>query len=284
MSLAPLLVTADWVAERLHDPQIRVVDLRWYLTEPGRGRQEYLEAHVPGAAYMDIDHDLSAPAWHGPGRHPLPAPEHFAGVAARTGISAASHVIIYDAVGGAYATRLWWLLRYFGHDRVSLLDGGWPAWVAGGYATEAGEAQITAALFTPQPNPAMLVYADDVERMRHAPDVLLLDARSAERFEGKNEIMDARAGHIPGARSAPYAGNLSADGTLLPAEALRARYTALGADHARTIVCYCGSGVTATHDLLALELAGFTNTVLYAGSWSDWSSNPERPAATGTED
>ncbi|MFO7166496.1 MAG: sulfurtransferase [Chloroflexota bacterium] len=282
MAVEPL-VTPEWLAGRLGDPSLRVVDVRWYLTEPGRGRAEYLAAHIPGAAYMDIDTDLSAPKGAGPGRHPLPSPEAFAEAAARAGIGDGTHVVAYDASGGAAAARLWWLLRYFGHEQVSLLDGGWPAWERAGYPTESGEKLPERARFTPRPNPAMVVDAQAVDALRRDPEALLLDARAAERYEGRVEPVDPRAGHIPGARSAPYAGNLRADGTLLSAEELRARYAALGADRARTIVCYCGSGVTAAHDIFALHLAGRTDALLYEGSWSDWSSDPARPAATGPE-
>ncbi|MDW8214053.1 MAG: sulfurtransferase [Roseiflexaceae bacterium] len=277
------LVSPVWLAERLNEPDIRVVDVRWYLLEPGRGRVEYLEAHIPGAAYLDIDNDLSAPPFHGPGRHPIPSPEAFAAVASRAGIGPATHVIAYDSVGGAYAARLWWLLRYFGHERVSLLDGGWPAWVAAGLPVESGEVAPPPAVFVPRPNRAMVVDADAVDALRHDPHVLILDVRAAERYQGITEPLDPRAGHIPGAVSAPYADNVDADGRMLPAEALRARYAALGADRAKTIVCYCGSGVTAAHAILALERAGWKNALLYEGSWSDWSRDPSRPAATGPE-
>lgn len=278
-----LLVSPAWLAEHLSDPDIRIADLRWHLLEPGRGRMEYLEAHIPGAVYLDIDTDLSAPPFQGPGRHPIPSPEAFAAVASRAGIGPATHVIAYDSVGGAYAARLWWLLRYFGHERASLLDGGWPAWVAAGLPVEAGEATPPPAVFVPRPNRTMVVDAETVDALRRDPRVLILDVRAAERYQGIAEPLDPRAGHIPGAVSAPYTDNVDADGRMLPAEALRARYAALGADRAETIVCYCGSGVTAAHAILALERAGWKNTLLYEGSWSDWSRDPSRPAATGPE-
>lgn len=283
MSAQPL-VSAAWLAERLGDPNVRPVDVRWYLTEPGRGRQEYLAGHIFGAPYMDIDKDLAAPPAPGRGRHPIPASEAFAEAAGRAGIGPETHVVAYDGSGGAYAARLWWLLRYFGHERVSLLDGGWPAWLAGGYPTESGDApQIASASFTARPHPEMVVDAAVVERLRLEPGVLLLDARAPERYEGRVEPMDARAGHIPGARSAHFAGNLRPDGALKSADELRERYDALGAGAARRVVCYCGSGVTAAHDVFALELAGHHGALLYEGSWSDWSSDPEREIATGTE-
>lgn len=280
----PLLVSAAWLADQLGTPNVRPVDVRWYLAERGKGRDEYREAHIPGAAYMDIDDDLAAPAWDGPGRHPLPAPEAFATVASRAGIGPETHVVAYDASGGAAAARLWWLLRYFGHERVSLLDGGWQAWQAGGYLTEAGEATIARASFTPRPQPGMVVNADEMERLRHQPGTLLLDARAPERYEGRIEPIDTQAGHIPGARNAPYASNVQSDGTWKNPDELRKWYDALGTDTAEQVVAYCGSGVTAANTVFALHLVGRTDALLYEGSWSDWSSDPERPVATGTED
>jgi thiosulfate/3-mercaptopyruvate sulfurtransferase len=282
MSVEPL-VTVKWLNDHLGDPDVRPVDVRWYLTERGRGRAEYAEAHIPGAPYMDVDDDLAAPRGQGPGRHPLPTPAAFAAAAGRAGIGPETHVVAYDASGGAYAARLWWLLRYFGHDRMSLLDGGWPAWQAAGYPTQQVAPTIAPAAFVTVPHPEMVVDAAAVDALRRDPRALLLDARATERYEGRVEPVDPQAGHIPGARSAPYAGNLRDDGTLLSAEDLRERYLALGADSAERIACYCGSGVTAAHDVFALHLAGRTDALLYEGSWSDWSSDPTRPVATGPE-
>lgn len=282
--MADALVSAEWLHEHTADPDVRPVDVRWYLTERGRGRTDYNEAHIPGAAFMDIDRDLAAPPEAGPGRHPLPSPEAFAQAAGQAGIGPNTHVIAYDASGGAYAARLWWLLRYFGHERVSLLDGGWQAWQAAGYPTESGEAHVFRAEFTPNPQPDMVLNADDVEQLRSMDNTLLIDARAAERYEGRSEPIDPRAGHIPGARNMPYAHNLAPNGTWKSPAELREQYAALGADKANQVVCYCGSGVTATHDIFALHLAGRDDARLYEGSWSDWSSNPERPAATGAKE
>lgn len=279
----PILVTPAWLAARLDDPLVRPVDVRWYLAEPGRGRREYQQAHIPGAAFMDVDDDLSAPRGQGPGRHPLPDPEVFAATAGAAGIGPDTHVVAYDSTGGSAAARLWWLLRYLGHGRVSLLDGGWQAWAEGRHPTEADAPAIAPARFTPRPNRTMIVDATAVEALRHDPRTLLLDARAPERYEGRVEPIDPRPGHIPGARSAPYAGNTATDGTFLPPETLRERYQSLGAGDAERIICYCGSGVTAAHDVLALHLAGRPNALLYEGSWSDWCSDPSRPVATGPE-
>ena len=282
MTVEPL-VTPEWLADHNDDPNVRPVDVRWYLTEPGRGRAEYAEAHIPGAPFMDLETELSAPRGSGPGRHPLPSPEDFAAVAGRAGIGPNTHVIAYDSSGGAAAARLWWLLRYFGHDQVSLLDCGWPAWLAGGYPTDSATPNISPATFAAVPRPEMVVDAAAVDALRRDSRALLLDARANERYEGRVEPIDPQAGHIPGARSAPYAGNLRQDGTFKLPDELRDRYLDLGADVATTIVCYCGSGVTAAHDVLALHLAGRTDAKIYEGSWSDWSSDPARPVATGPE-
>jgi thiosulfate/3-mercaptopyruvate sulfurtransferase len=277
------LVSPEWLAARLNDPQVRPVDVRWYLTERGRGRAEYELAHIPGASCLDVDDDLAAPRGQGPGRHPLPSPEAFVAVARRAGIGRDSHVVAYDASGGAYAARLWWLLRYFGHDRVSLLDGGWPAWQAAGYPTEAGVATVAPGNFAAVPHPELVLDAAAVGQLRHDPRALLLDARASERYEGRVEPVDPQAGHFPGARSAPYADNLRGDGRMKSPAELRDYYQALGADAAERIVCYCGSGVSAAHDIFALLLAGRADALLYEGSWSDWSSDPTRPVATGPE-
>jgi thiosulfate/3-mercaptopyruvate sulfurtransferase len=277
------LVSTEWLAARLEDPAVRPVDVRWYLTEPTKGRAEYAQAHIPGAPFMDMESDLASPRGQGPGRHPLPTPEAFAAAAGRAGIGDETHVVAYDSSGGAAAARLWWLLRYFGHQRVSLLDGGWPAWQAAGYPAETSAPAIAQASFTAAPQPDMVVDAGAVDRLRRDPRVLLLDARANERYEGRVEPIDSQAGHIPGARSAPFAGNLRDDGHMKTADELRDRYLTLGADAAEQIVCYCGSGVTAAHDILALHLAGRTDALLYEGSWSDWSSDPARPVATGPE-
>ena len=281
--MTSLLVTADWLAAHLGDPQVRVVDVRWYLTEPGRGHSEYRAAHIPGAAYMDIDRDLAAPRGSGPGRHPLPTAEAFATVAGRAGIGSDTHVVAYDASGGAYATRLWWLLRYFGHTNVALLDGGWMEWLARGYLAESGEVALPQTVFTAKADLSHVLDANAIEALRHSPHALILDARASERYQGLGEPIDPRAGHIPGATSAPFAANLREDGSFKSAEELRAQYTALGAAAAGSVACYCGSGVTATHDIFAMVLAGLPEPALYEGSWSDWSSDPEREVATGDQ-
>lgn len=274
------LVDVAWVNAHRHDPHVAIVDLRWYLTNPAQGAQEYAAAHIAGAVYVSLDEELSEAAWDGPGRHPLPRPDRFIAAMSNAGIDATTHVVVYDSAGGSIATRLWWLLRYYGHTKVSILDGGWQAWLASHGDTRSGHETRPARQFVGQPDTSMTVDAARVDALRHDTTVLLLDARARERYTGEVEPFGPRAGHIPGAHSAPFADNLTADGTLKTPAALKARFDALGVPQAQTVVCYCGSGVTATHNLFAMHLAGY-DAKLYPGSWSDWSNNPDHAIATG---
>jgi thiosulfate/3-mercaptopyruvate sulfurtransferase len=274
------LVDARWLAERLQDPDLVVADVRWY--PDGSARRRYEEGHLPGAVFVDVDTDLSGPRGPGSGRHPLPSPEAFAEAMARLGVDDRTPVVAYDDTGGAYAARLWWMLRATGR-RAAVLDGGLAAWDG---PFETGPPPVRPrATFTPRPWPPELVArAEDVERARQDPEALVLDARAPERYRGEVEPLDPVAGHIPGARNAPYAANLHpSTGRFRPPEELRRRYRALGVGRAREVVVYCGSGVTACHDLLALEVAGLPLARLYPGSWSEWVADPSRPVATGDE-
>jgi len=274
------LVDAAWLKKHLHQQAVRVVDVRWHL-QGVDGREAYARGHVPGAVFVDLDGELSAP--HGPGRHPLPSPEQLAEAMQAAGIDDDTQVIAYDDAGGSIAARLWFLLELYGHaGQVRVLDGGLDAWTAAGGALTPEVPTLSRGAWTPGPMRRQIVDAHAVERLRHKRGVVLLDARAAERYRGDTEPVDARAGHIPGARNAPWSENLSDGKFKSPAE-LRARYRALGAGPTAEVVAYCGSGVTACHDLLALELAGFParRLHLYEGSWSDWSRDPFRPAAVG---
>jgi thiosulfate/3-mercaptopyruvate sulfurtransferase len=278
------LVGTDWLASRLVEPDLRVVDVRWYLDPSRRGREAYEAGHIPGAVFLDVDADLSAPGGgrgRPLGRHPWPAPEQVARVMGAAGIGAGTRVVAYDDQAGATASRLWYVLRAHGHDAVAVLDGGFAKWIAEGRPVERAVPAVAPAVFEPRPRPGWV--ATKAEVAARPAGRLLLDARAGERYRGETEPVDPRAGHIPGARSAPFAGNLTAGATPVfrsPAE-LRARYAALGAESTEPIV-YCGSGVTACHDLLALHVAGLRGT-LYAGSWSEWSADPALPVATGEE-
>jgi thiosulfate/3-mercaptopyruvate sulfurtransferase len=268
------LVQAEWLRDHLDD-DLRMIDVRWYPT--GRpGREAYLEGHIPGGVYVDLDSEVTGVG--GPGRHPLPTREQFERAMRKAGVSRGSRVVVYDDSGGSIAARIRFLLRLFGHDEVAVLDGGLAAWGEPLSKETAGPAEgdFKAA------EPAKGETLDFEQVSARPPEWLLIDARAPERYEGKHEPLDPQAGHIPGAVNACWAENLGPGGRFLPSSELRKRYEERGADDSKEIVVYCGSGVTACHDLLALELAGFSNTKLYAGSWSDWSSRPEAPIATGS--
>jgi thiosulfate/3-mercaptopyruvate sulfurtransferase len=271
------LVDEAWLREHLDE--VRLVDVRWYLD--GRsGYDAYLAGHIPGAVWADIEHDLSAPAAPIAGRHPLPAPDDFAAAMRRLGISNEDVVVAYDDASGSIAGRLWWMLDSIG-VRAYVLDGGMATWVG---ALDR-ETPVTAqpGEFAPREWPAdRYVAADDVDELRR--ETPLLDARSFGRFTGDEPSVDAVPGHVPGARSAPWAENLDPEtGRFLPADVLRRRYAALGVTDGGRAIASCGSGITACHDLLALRVAGFWQSALYPGSWSGWSSDTDRPVALGSE-
>ena len=276
------LVSTDWLAAELQAADLRVVDVRWYLDPARRGRDAYLAGHLPQAVFLDVDQDLSAPGGRrgGPlGRHPWPSPEQVARVMGAAGIGAGTRVVAYDDQAGAIAARLWYLLKAHGHDAVALLDGGITRWLAEGLPTETVPRGAPPARFVARPREGWVLSKQQVAAL--PPGSLVLDARASARFRGEMEPVDPRAGHIPGARSAPFEDNLDggAAPVFLPPAALRARYAALGAEGTEPVV-YCGSGVTACADLLALELAGMRGR-LYGGSWSEWSSDPALPVETG---
>jgi thiosulfate/3-mercaptopyruvate sulfurtransferase len=272
------LVSVDWLAANLTDPGLRIADVRWSLAGPP-GHERYADGHVPGAVFLDADRELSSPG-KGPGRHPVPTAATLASILGRAGIGDEHVVVAYDDAGGSIAARLWWLYRHYGHDGAcAVLDGGIEAWIDAGHALTTEPAAHPVATWTPGEPLDDVVGTDEVMAMPRG-SALLLDARAGERYRGEAEPIDPRAGHVPGAHSAPWAANLGSDGRFLPATELRARYSTLGAG-ARPTIAYCGSGLNAAHDLLALELAGIRGARLYEGSWSDWSSDPSRPVATG---
>ncbi|NBC18742.1 MAG: sulfurtransferase [Bacteroidetes bacterium] len=279
------LISAQALHAHLDDPDWAVVDCRFALDDPEAGRRAYEAAHVPGAVYAHLDDDLSGPIVPGvTGRHPLPSVDEVAETLSAWGIDADVQVGVYDDAGGALAARLWWMLRWLGHDAAAVLDGGWPAWQAAGFPTCSGVEQRPRRTFVPEPCPDLIVDAEDVEALRTDPRYRLLDARAAVRYRGEEEPLDPVAGHIPGARSAPYADNLKADQHLRSPEALRERFEAIiGETPAERVVCYCGSGVTAAHDLLAFAHAGLGLPRLYPGSWSEWITDPDRPVAPETD-
>lgn len=260
------------------------VDCRFVLGQPQAGMEAYAAEHIPGAHYLDLEKDLSAPKRDDGigGRHPLPDPGTLAAKLSRLGIADGRRVIAYDDQGGAMAARLWWLLGYLGHDNVCVLDGGFSAWKREGYPTASGTEELPAggATFTPRPRADWVVGAEDIAaRKERIADgrVVLLDSREEARYRGLTEPIDPVAGHIPGARHAFWKANLDAEGRFRSARDLMKRFEPL--QGAEEIIVYCGSGVTACPNVLALREAGFTNVKLYAGSWSDWISDPSRPVA-----
>ncbi len=258
-----------------HDRPV-VLDVRWQLGDD-QGRQRYLDGHIPGALYVDLDGDLAGRPSPAAGRHPLPELGDLQAAARRWGIHTDSRVVVYDDNGGQAAARAWWLLRWAGVRDVVLLDGALGAWRAAGLPLQAGPDDVPPPGTVPlSPGHLPTVDIDQVTETE-----LLVDARAAERYRGEVEPIDPRAGHIPGAVSAPTAGNLTADGHFRSPDELRHRYAALGVADGTDVAVYCGSGVTAAHDIAALAIAGF-DAALYPGSWSQWSAHPERPAATGS--
>ncbi|MEV8096151.1 sulfurtransferase [Kitasatospora sp. NPDC085879] len=272
------LIPVDELAAALAGPRPPVLlDVRWQLGGPP-GAGEYAAGHLPGAHYVDLDAELAAPPGRA-GRHPLPDPAVLGAALRRAGVSAARPVVVYDAGPATSAARAWWLLRWAGHGEVRVLDGGLAAWRAAGLAVSTERPADEAGDFAPAPGALPTVDADGAAEL--ARKGVLLDARAGERYRGEVEPVDPRAGHIPGAVSAPTTDNLGPDGRFRSAAELVARFAALGADGSVPFGVYCGSGVTAAHELLALESAGVTGGVLYPGSWSEWSGDPARPAATG---
>lgn len=271
------IVDCQSLSRHLDDAEWIVVDCRFNLMDPAAGRRAYLESHIRGAQYADLQHDLSGPPVTDQGRHPLPVPGALAETFSRFGIHAGKQVVAYDDAGGSVAARLWWLLHYMGHEAAAVLDGGWQAWQAEALPLGSGEQTREPARFTGKPAREWLVLAADV------PDqALLVDSRDPARYRGELEPIDPVAGHIPGACNRFWKDNLQASGAFAPPAALRAAFGELlnGAESAQTTF-YCGSGVTACHNLLALAHAGMPPAKLYAGSWSDWCADASRPVETG---
>ncbi|HEX7030041.1 MAG TPA: sulfurtransferase [Gammaproteobacteria bacterium] len=270
------LISAETLDAHLADTNWRVVDCRFELSRPDAGEIAWRESHIPGSVYAHLERDLSGRIDPSTGRHPLPDPGVLADRLGEWGIGGETQVVAYDAAGGAMAAaRLWWLARWLGHERVAVLDGGWQAWLAGGFATDDAIPAPGSRTFPRRP---ALVEPLDAGAIRHGWH--LIDARGAERFRGEVEPIDPVAGHIPGAANRPFSGNLDASGKFLAPEVLRERF---GAVPAESTAHYCGSGVTSCHNLLAMEHAGLSGSRLYAGSWSEWIRDPERPVAKGSE-
>ena len=278
------LIDVVSLVEIMQLPSTVVLDCRFDLNAPEAGRQAYLAGHIPGARFADLNRDLSAPITAQSGRHPLPSPQIMTERFAALGIHNGSPVVIYDQANGTFAARAWWLLRWLGHYRVAVLDGGFKAWVEAGGAVDMAEPPAPPATrFLTRVNGTANLSSAEVERALSDPSRLLVDARAAERFWGTVEPLDTVAGHIPGALNHPYTTNIDpATGRFLPIELLRKRWRErLGAVEPNQVILMCGSGVTACHNLLAMEIAGLSGAKMYAGSWSEWIRDPERPVARG---
>jgi thiosulfate/3-mercaptopyruvate sulfurtransferase len=278
-----VLIDAETLAG-LPPESVLIVDCRFALADPGQGEREFLEAHIPGAVYASLDRDLADLSKQGLGRHPLPEPEAFAQTLARWGWRLGMRVVAYDDAGGALAAaRLWWMLDAAG-IAASVLDGGWRAWREAGLPTASGEAApLPSAPVEFRFDPRRVVSYEELGRLRQGAATLLLDARAAPRFRGESEPIDRVGGHVPGARNRPFSQNLGPDGRFKPAAALREEWNgALGGRAPRDVVHMCGSGVTACHNLLAMEAAGLHGSRLFAPSWSGWVSDPARPVAKGS--
>ena len=272
------LVAADELARNLESADWVVCDCRHDLADYGAGRRAYEESHVPGARFLHLDEDLSGPKTGTNGRHPLPHPLTLALRLGALGVDNTKQVVAYDASGGCYAARLWWMLRWVGHTRVAVLDGGWQAWTAGGYPATAERPKVPPTTYTLRPRADFAVDAPAVAAQLKDPDGAVLDARSEDRFRGENETLDPVAGHIPGAVNRFFKLNLDGSGRFKSPDTLRQEFAdMLGQRDPRAIVHQCGSGVTACHNLLAMEHAGLRGSKLYPGSWSEWVSDPSRP-------
>ena len=276
------LISTAVLASHMDDPAFAVVDCRSKLDDLTWGAREHAAAHIPGAVYADLMHDLSGPKSGTNGRHPLPDPHTLAQTFSRLGITSGVQVVAYDQENGMFASRLWWLLRWLGHDAVAVLDGGFKTWTAEGRPTESGETHHAPREFTGWPRAEMAVDVRAVASHLGDGGSRLVDARAPERYRGETEPLDKTPGHIPGAKNHFFQWNLDEEGLFRTPEELRAKITSsVGDVPADQIVCYCGSGVTACHNLLAFEHAGLTGAKLYAGSWSEWSSDPARPVEKG---
>jgi thiosulfate/3-mercaptopyruvate sulfurtransferase len=274
------IVSTAELTEHLDDPNWVVIDCRFDLAKPEAGLAGYQEGHIPGASYAHMDRDLAGPVTPQTGRHPLPDVAEMARRLGSWGIGEATQVVVYDTNGGAFAVRLWWLLRFMGHGAAAVLDGGWQKWQREGYPTAQGIERRAPAAFSARPDWGLLADAAEVERIRQDPAYVLVDARAAERYRGEHEPIDPVAGHIPGAVNRFHGLNLAPEGVFLAPDTLRAQFAGLLGDvPPEKVVVYCGSGVTSIHHILAMELAGLPGARLYLGSWSEWIRDPNRPIA-----
>lgn len=275
--MADQLVSAEWLSEHLDDEHVVIADCRFELTDPEAGRSEYELGHIPGAIFFDLEKDLSGPKREHGGRHPLPDLDEFARKLGKTGIDETKHVVVYDDQNGSFAGRLWWMLNYLGHDEVSVLDISYSTWVKEGHPTSKVIPDPAPRNFVPNVRTEMAVDVEEVKRKMRERGVVLVDSRAPERYRGDEEPMDPKAGHIPGAENWFWKENVANDGKWKEQEELKKRFQPL---QNKDVIVYCGSGVTASANVLALKAAG-KDARLYVGSWSDWSSYSDNPVETG---
>lgn len=278
------LIDPATLAEHLNDPSWVIIDTRFDLTDTSVGERQYLEGHIPGARYAHLDRDLSGEKTGTNGRHPLPTVEQLRERFGALGVAPDSQVVVYDADNSMYAARLWWMLRYMGHDAVAVLDGGLARWIREGHPVSRDQVHSTPTTFRGEPRDDWRLDVKAIEYSLGDPARVLVDARAEGRYRGEGETLDKVGGHIPGAKNYFYQRNLAEDKTFkTPAEIRAQWHQFLGGTSPRDVVLYCGSGVTACHNLLAMEHAGLSGARLFPGSWSEWSSDPARPVATGNE-
>lgn len=276
------IIDAHALHQNLTNQSWVIIDCRFDLADPDWGFQDYKLGHIPDAVYAHLDHDLSGPRTASNGRHPLPDFTIFRETLGRLGVNSTKQVVAYDTAGGSFAARLWWMLKYYGHPHVAVLNGGFQAWTAGNYPVEIGSRTNQRTIFTGEPDPSILTTTAEMEVLSRTGQVTLIDARAPERFRGEVEPLDPVAGHIPGAVNRFHQDNLGSDGLFLPTEILKSEFLSLlNQSPPGQSVVYCGSGVTSCHHLLSMQAAGLPMARLYAGSWSEWIRDPQRPIATG---
>lgn len=276
------LIEVHELLSEIKRPNWVIVDCRFDLANPEWGFANYQRSHIPGAVYAHLDHDLSGTRTSLNGRHPLPDPQTFIETLGRLGIDSSCQVVAYDTSGGSFAVRLWWMLKYYGHTRVAVLNSGFATWTARGYPVSSGNVTNPKKVFTGTPDPSMIVTTAEMKTIVVDSRSILIDARAPERFRGDIEPLDTIAGHIPGAVNRFHQLNLGSDGLWLPPDTMKREFrTLLGETPSAQAVVYCGSGVTSCHHLLAMEVAGLPMARLYAGSWSEWIRDPRNPVALG---
>jgi thiosulfate/3-mercaptopyruvate sulfurtransferase len=277
------LIDVESLQRQLGAPTLAILDCRFDLGRPEAGRTAFLAAHIPGARFADLNSDLAGPVTAHSGRHPLPPPAVFAQRLGALNVGNDSQVVAYDESNGSFAARAWWMLRWLGHADVAVLEGGFAAWLAAGGALQAGQPPPGTRHFTPHVDPTAVLSSEQVAAALKDSQRLLVDARAAERYTGAVEPIDAVPGHVPGAVNHPFTGNLAPDGRFLPSHELRRRWEQrLAGASPEKLIAMCGSGVTACHNLLSLEVAGLSGGKLYAGSWSEWIRDPNRPVRVGS--